>query len=68
MQVAHQRPLVERVFAEYQLVKRLHIRHDTTVPPELLVALDIELQHIEQKDFEHREKMRKAKQLQPKRR
>lgn len=68
VQVVRQRPLIERVFAEYQLVKRLNIRHDLTVPPDYLVALDIELQAINQKDFEHKEKARKAQAMQSRRR
>lgn len=66
--VIEQKPLVEAVFAEYQCVKRLGIRHDSSIPPSYLVALDIELQAIERKDAERREKARKAKQMQAKRR
>lgn len=66
--VIEQKRLVEAVFAEYQCVKRLGIRHDMSIHPSYLVALDIELQAIERKDAERREKARKAKQMQPRRR
>lgn len=68
VQVVRYRPLIERVFAEYQLIKRLNIRHDMTVPPDYLVALDVELQAINKKDYEHREKARKAQAMQSRRR
>lgn len=66
--VIEQKPLVEAVFAEYQCVKRLGIRHDSSIHPSYLVALDIEIQAIERKDAERREKARKAKQMQARRR
>lgn len=62
------KPLVERIFEEYQAVKRLNIRSDPTIHPAYLTALDVELQSIERKDQEHRERQRKARQLQARRR
>lgn len=62
------KPLVERIFAEYQLLKRLGVRSDTSIPAEYLTALDLELQAIELRDREHREKMRKAREMRARRR
>lgn len=62
------RPLVERIFAEYQVVKRLGIRCDTSIHPHYLAALDVELQAVERKDQQHQERLRKAHEMQARRR
>lgn len=60
--------LVERIFAEYQTVKRLGFREDTSIHPAYLTALDVELQQIERKDYEHKQRQQKARDMRARRR
>lgn len=59
--VIENRELLERIFDEYKGVKRLGIRSDPSVPVDFLVALDVELSAIEQRQEERRRRDQKAK-------
>lgn len=65
--IEHKRE-VELIFREYQGVKRLGLRTDPSIPTDYLVALDLELQAIDVKDRDHKQKERKAREMRARRR
>lgn len=59
--IIEDKEILERVFREYQSVKRLGVRFDQSIPAGYLVALDIEVAAIEARENERRQREAKAR-------
>lgn len=55
------RDLLDRVFTEYQSIKRLKYRRDLTIPVELLIAIDDEVERLRLRDMERERALNEAK-------
>lgn len=60
-EVEASRDLLDRVFTEYQSIKRLKYRHDLTIPVELLIAIDDEVERLRLRDLERERALNELK-------